>query len=199
MQGGRFRRGGAAFEGGESGEIGGFGETGGFYGEGFHDDRTVEGEGVGGAMAFFEGAGHGVGLGELDGECRVRAVIAELGPADDPDAVLGHVLGEEFGAGGALQVVGGLQDAGHRGGFQGTSTDCSRMAVVSASPMPRADRTPAMGGTRTVRMPSESATMHACWPPAPPKVVSAYRVTSWPFWTEIRLTALAMLATAIWR
>lgn len=70
-------------------------------------------------MAFFEGAGHGVGLGELDGECRVRAVVAELGPAGDPDALLGHVLGEEFGAGGGLQVVGGLQDAGHRGGFQG--------------------------------------------------------------------------------
>ena len=48
-------------------------------------------------------------------------------------------------------------------------------------------------------MPSESATAQACWPPAPPNVVSAYRVTSWPFWTEIRFTALAMLATAICR
>ena len=73
------------------------------------------------------------------------------------------------------------------------------MAVVSARPMPSAESTPAMGGTRTVRMPSESATMHACWPPAPPKVVRAYRVTSWPFWTEMRFTALAMLATAICR
>ncbi|CAM5631466.1 hypothetical protein SALBM217S_06184 [Streptomyces griseoloalbus] len=73
------------------------------------------------------------------------------------------------------------------------------MAVVSARPMPRADSTPAMGGTRTVRMPRESATMHACWPPAPPKVVRAYRVMSWPFCTEIRLTAAAMFATAIWR
>ena len=35
------------------------------------------------------------------------------------DAVLGDVLGEEFGAGGALQVVGGLKDAGHGGGLQG--------------------------------------------------------------------------------
>lgn len=73
------------------------------------------------------------------------------------------------------------------------------MAVVSARPMPRADSTPAMGGTRTVRMPRESATMQACWPPAPPKVVRAYRVMSWPFCTEIRLTAAAMLATAICR
>ncbi len=47
------------------------------------------------------------------------------------------------------------------------------MAVVSARPMPSAESTPAMGGTRTVRMPSESATRHACWPPAPPKVVRA--------------------------
>ena len=73
------------------------------------------------------------------------------------------------------------------------------MTVVSASPMPRADSTPAIGGTTTVRMPSESATAQACWPPAPPNVVSAYRVTSWPFSTEIRLTALAMFATAICR
>ncbi len=84
-------------------------------------------------------------------------------------------------------------------GSKEASTDCSRMAVVSASPMPSADRTPAIGGTRTVRMPSESATMQACCPPAPPKVVRTYRVTSWPFCTEIRFTALAMPATAICR
>ena len=48
-------------------------------------------------------------------------------------------------------------------------------------------------------MPSESATAQACWPPAPPNVVSAYSVTSWPFSTEIRFTALAMFATATCR
>ena len=73
------------------------------------------------------------------------------------------------------------------------------MAVVSARPMPSADSTPAIGGTSTDRMPSESATAQACWPPAPPKVVRAYPVTSCPFCTEIRLTALAMLATAMRR
>ncbi len=55
------------------------------------------------------------------------------------------------------------------------------MAVVSARPMPSAESTPAIGGTSTVRIPSESATAHACCPPAPPNVVSTYRVTSWPF------------------
>ena len=80
-----------------------------------------------------------------------------------------------------------------------SSTDCSRIAVVSARPMPRADSTPAIGGTRTVRIPRESATAHACWAPAPPKVVSTYCVMSWPFWTETRLIALPMFATAICR
>lgn len=124
-------------------------------------------------MTFFEGAAHGVGLRELDGESGVGAVVAKLRATDDLDSVLGDVLGEEFGAGGGFQVFGGLEDARHRGGLQGASTDCSRMAVVSARPIPSADRTPAMGGTRTVRMPSESATMQACCPPAPPKVVRA--------------------------
>ena len=79
------------------------------------------------------------------------------------------------------------------------STDCSRVAIVSASPIPSADSTPAIGGTSTVRMPSESATAQACCAPAPPNVVSAYRETSWPFWIEIFRTALAMFATAIRR
>ncbi|CFU02243.1 Uncharacterised protein [Bordetella pertussis] len=48
-------------------------------------------------------------------------------------------------------------------------------------------------------MPSASATRQACWPPAPPKVVSAYSVTSWPRCTEMRLIASAMLPTAISR
>ncbi|MGJ3559048.1 hypothetical protein ACR6C2_08965 [Streptomyces sp. INA 01156] len=58
-------------------------------------------------------------------------------------------------------------------GSRGASVERSRMAVVSARPMPSAERTPAAGGTRTVRIPRESATMHACCPPAPPKVVRA--------------------------
>ncbi len=69
-------------------------------------------------MTFFEGVPHGVGLGQLDGEGGVGAVVAELGPAGDPDAVLRDVLGDEFGACGGLQVVGRLADAGHGGGFQ---------------------------------------------------------------------------------
>lgn len=70
-------------------------------------------------MEFFEGPGHGVGPRQLDGERRVRAVVAELGAAGDADAVPWHVLGEEFGTRRALQVVGGLEHAGHRGGLQG--------------------------------------------------------------------------------
>ena len=45
-------------------------------------------------------------------------------------------------------------------------------------------------------MPSSSATAQACWPAAPPKQHSVYFVTSWPFCTEMRLMAFAMLATA---
>ncbi|GAA3308258.1 hypothetical protein GCM10020295_69860 [Streptomyces cinereospinus] len=70
-------------------------------------------------MTFFEGVPHGVGLGELDGDGGVGAVVAELGAAGDLDAVLGDVLREEFGAGRGLQVVGRPGDAGHGGGLQG--------------------------------------------------------------------------------
>ena len=62
---------------------------------------------VRGAVTVLEGPDHGVGFGELDGEGGVGAVVAELGAAGDPDAVLGDVLGEEFGARRRLQVVGG--------------------------------------------------------------------------------------------
>ncbi len=53
------------------------------------------------------------------------------------------------------------------------STDCSRSAVASATPMPYAESTPASGGTTTVLIPSASATAQACWPPAPPKLARA--------------------------
>ena len=73
----------------------------------------------------------------------------------------------------------------------------SRIAVMSARPMPSADSTPASGWMNTRRMPSSSATRHACCPPAPPKHASVYAVTSCPRCTEINLIAFAMFATAI--
>ncbi len=80
---------------------------------------------------------------------------------------------------------------------RGASTACSRMAMMSASPIPYADSTPASGWMRIFSMPRASATAQACWPPAPPNTLSRYPVTSYPRWTEIFLIALAMLATAI--
>ena len=123
----------------------------------------------------FERRGHGVELGQLDRHRGVGAVVAQLGAPGHPDALGRDVLVEQFGARGRLQVVGDLgQPLACAPASSGASTDCSRIAVVSARPMPSADSTPAIGGTSTVRMPSESATAHACWPPAPPKVVSTY-------------------------
>lgn len=69
-------------------------------------------------MPVLEGAPHGVRVGELDREGGVGAVVAELGAAGDLDALLGDVLGEEFGAGRLLQFVGGRVDAGHGDGLQ---------------------------------------------------------------------------------
>ena len=60
----------------------------------------------------------------------------------------------------------------------GASTACSRMAMMSASPIPYADSTPASGWMSTRVMPSASATAQACWPPAPPNTFSTYSVTS---------------------
>ena len=51
----------------------------------------------------------------------------------------------------------------------------------------------------TLVMPRASATAQACWPPAPPKVESTYRVMSYPRCTETFLIALAMFCTAISR
>ena len=58
------------------------------------------------------------------------------------------------------------------------STACSRMAMMSASPIPYADSTPASGWMRILVTPSASATAQACWPPAPPNTLSRYSVTS---------------------
>ena len=63
--------------------------------------------------------------------------------------------------------------SGSDSSLSSVSTACSRIAVASATPMPYAESTPASGGTSTVPMPRASATAHACWPPAPPKLVSA--------------------------
>ena len=58
------------------------------------------------------------------------------------------------------------------------STACWRNARTSASPMPYAESTPASGWMNTRVIPSASATVQACWPPAPPKQHSVYSVTS---------------------
>ena len=70
-------------------------------------------------MTFFECVTHRVGLGQLDGEGGVGAVVAQLRAAGDLDALLRDVLGAEFGACRRFQVLGGFSDAGHGGGFQG--------------------------------------------------------------------------------
>ncbi len=62
--------------------------------------------------------------------------------------------------------------------MSGSSTACSRMAMMSASPIPYADSTPASGWMSTRVMPSASATAQACCPPAPPNTLSRYSVTS---------------------
>ena len=61
---------------------------------------------------------------------------------------------------------------------KGVSTACSRMAMMSASPIPYADSTPASGWMSTRVMPSASATAQACCPPAPPNTFRTYSVTS---------------------
>lgn len=69
-------------------------------------------------MTFFESPPHHGGFGELYGEGCVGAVVAKLRAAGDVDAVVGDVLGAQFGASRRLQIVGGLEDAGQRGGLQ---------------------------------------------------------------------------------
>lgn len=69
-------------------------------------------------MTFFEGVPHGGGVGQLDGEGGVGAVIAELRTAGDLDTVVGDVLRAEFGAGRRFQVVGRLEDRGQGGVLQ---------------------------------------------------------------------------------
>jgi len=60
----------------------------------------------------------------------------------------------------------------------GASIERSRLARCCASPMPYADRSPDSGCTSTVSIPSVSAIRQACCPPAEPKQLSAYSVTS---------------------
>ena len=150
-------------------------------------------------MAGLELGGHGLEVGQVDRDRGVGAVVAQMDPAGHPDPLAGHSLVQQLGARGLLQGVHPAATRSMASVERRNSTDCSRIAVVSASPMPNADSTPAIGGISTVPMPSESATAQACCPPAPPNVVNTYAVTSRPFSTEMRLTALAMLATAICR
>ena len=96
-------------------------------------------------MTFFEGVRHGVGFGELDGQGGVGAVVAQLGPAGDPDAV---ARGRpRRGVRRGRRSPGRRRSCARRASrpaSSGASTDCSRMAVVSARPMPSAESTPAM-------------------------------------------------------
>ena len=79
----------------------------------------------------------------------------------------------------------------------GRSRSARGRPAPAAIAAPNAEQRPGCGGTRTVAIPSRSATARACSGPAPPKAISAKSRGSSPRSTAISRIALAMFSSAV--
>lgn len=106
------------------GQVGLVGEPGRLDRDRFGDQRTIQQERVQRAVAAFKRRGHGLDLGQLHGDRGIGSLIAQVHPANHPDALTRDALVQQLGAGGSFE---GFRNAGQTLWRGGSERDLHRL------------------------------------------------------------------------